>query len=265
MKRRLILITTFVLGAAVLWVLLPENDNSGESDTEASHNESVLVWAAYAPIDKGETITLAHVRPARIPYEQAQELGATRFPITEETGYVATVDFQSGDIVSQRNLCTFNGDIPEAQECQKLISDQDKTSYPLIIKSSSDLRELVKPGDYIDVMLIAKPDTSLAYREELTSYQGLSAIPLLRQQVVVQVPSLKDEEEYSGKAVEQTVVVALTPENAAKVMIAKRVGVLDIHKSTRVPLPETDISKIVPDFSIIKELRGNIRVEQIPN
>ena len=264
MKRRLILITTFVLGAAVLWALLPEDDND-ESNSETSQNETVLVWAAYAPIDKGETITLAHVRPARIPYEQAQELGATRFPITEDIGYIATIDFESGDIVSQKDLCTFGGEIPEAQECQKLISNQDKTPYPITIKSSSDLRDLIKPGDHIDVMLIATPDHSLAYREELDSYQGLSAIPLLRQQIVVQVPPLKDEEEYSGKSVEQTVIVALTPENAAKVMVAKRIGALDIHKSTRVPLPETDVSKIVPDFSIIKELRGNIRVEQIPN
>ena len=265
MKRRLILITTFVLGATVLWALLPEDDSSDEDSAQDSQNESVLVWAAYAPIDKGETITLSHVHPARIPYEQAQELGATRFPINDDIGYVATVTFESGDIVSQKDLCTFGGEISEAQECQKLITNQDKTPYPITIKSSSDLRNLIKPGDHIDVMLIATPDQSLAYREELTSYQGLTAVPLLRQQIVVQVPPLKDEEEYSENNIEQTVIVALTPENAAKVMVAKRIGALDIHKSTRVPLPETDISKIVPDFSIIKELRGNVRVEQIPN
>ncbi|MTI15556.1 RcpC/CpaB family pilus assembly protein [Sansalvadorimonas verongulae] len=261
MRRRLLLVFTFIMGAVGVWCLLPSGDTSDTESTEPVQADDVHVWIAYAPIQKGETVNLAKVRPAIIPHEEAQRLGVTAsISMTEEENYVATRDVRSGDILSPQALCSF-----ASEACQKLVISMDKTPYPLTVKSHSDIRTFIKPGDMIDIMLIATPEHSLAYREQLTGYQGLSAIPLLRQQTVLQTPSLRDEDDYNGKEVEQTIVLALTPENAAKVMVARRIGVLDIHKSTGKPLPEINLSEIVPDFSLVKELRGNKRVEQIPN
>ncbi|WP_281647987.1 RcpC/CpaB family pilus assembly protein [Parendozoicomonas sp. Alg238-R29] len=265
MKRRLLLLLTFLLTIVGFWGLLTSNAED-KTEEPPQHqdvlNDDVSVWIAYSAIEKGEPVTLEKVRPTIITAEEARLTESTQqISMSETENHIATADIQSGEIISARNLCSFY-----SESCQKLIMAPDKAPYPLVIKGSSEFYHLLKPGDLIDVMLIATPAQSMAYREELTRYQGLSVIPLLRKQMVLQVPDLKDNDDYSSKKdKKQTIILAMTPENAAKVMIAKRIGILDIQKSTDKAHPEIDISEIVPDFSIIKELRGNKRVEQMPN
>ena len=171
---------------------------------------------------------------------------AKRFILRD--GTLAGMDIDQGSIVAENQLL-----VPGQSGYVELLLGKDMVPYPINIDDSAGLTRLLTPGDIVDVVLIASPDQNLAASPNLSSFQKLSVTPLLHNRRVLEIKP--------GSGNNKTVVVSLTKKEVTHMMIARRIGLLDVYKSTETILPGVRVSDVLSDFTTVTELRGQTREE----
>lgn len=249
MDRRIILGSAFLLCAAGVFGLLTNRESPTAepviTDTGAT---LVEVWMADAEIQKGDGITPVLLKANKVPESEAYEAGVvsvTRFDI--EPGTLAGIDFEAGTIIPENKLL-----MPGQPGHMSLLLGPDRVPYPIEIEGRIALIDILAPGDEVDVVLIASSDQNLAANQSLSSYRGLTVTPLLKARQVVDI-----RENQSG---ETTVVIGLSHKEVSQMMIARRIGLLDVYKSTADSMPEMRVGDVLSDFTSVTELRGRERL-----
>ena len=249
MDRRILLGAAFILCSAGIFGLL----NNALSKTTATPTvaeteiDEIQVWFARSPMTKGSKISPVDLKAGIVSREYALANGidtVERFTLPD--GAIAGVDFDANAIVAENLLL-----IPGQPEYIELLLGEDMVPYPVNIDDIDGLTELLTPGDLVNVVLIASPDQNLANSQNLNSFKGLSVTPLLQNRRVLEIKS--------GNNDRRTVVVGLTKEEVTHMMIARRIGLLDVYKSTENALPEVRVSDVLSDFTSVTELRGSSR------
>ena len=250
MDRRILLGAAFVLCTAGVFGLLNSNKSEPAPLPVVSVKvDEVPVWIARMPISKGEKISPVDLKASVVPREVAIASGViTSELFTLKEGAVAGVDIEFDAIIAENLIL-----VPGQPEYTELLLGKDMVPYPINIEDSDGLTAMLTPGDVVDVVLIASPDQNLANSQNLNSFRDLSVTPLLQNRRVLEIKS--------GKGHDRTVVVSLTKEEVTHMMIARRIGLLDVYKSTDTALPEVRVSDVLSDFTTVTELRGRNREE----
>ncbi|MFK0573727.1 Flp pilus assembly protein CpaB [Endozoicomonas sp.] len=246
MDRRILLGAAFIFCAAGVYGLLTNTGKVVEPVAEPLPEVTMTeVWIVKQPVKRGEKMNPVRLQAQRVAPEVAQKAGVLsekRFAIQE--GAVAGMDFAAGAIIAENQLLS-----PGQPEYLELLLGPDKVPYPISFESNDAMITMISAGDYVDVMLIASVDQNLAARKTLNSFEGLSVTPLLKKRRVLEI-----KEADSGNS---TVVISLEKKDISRMMIARRIGLLDVYKSGQSPLSEAHVSDVLKDYTSVTELRGD--------
>ncbi len=217
--------------------------------------EQVLVWAFTRDIDTKEVVSVQDVERLQVPENDAirnQWLLASEPKPAIEPGSVVRSSLNAGQPFKSSLVVA-----PNSPEFIDLIITPGYIPYSYLANTEAVYGGLIKVGDFVDIVSLTSLKQNLAHGEVMTDFRGVTVNPLLIRRRVLQVeaPTLE------GKArTEVNVVLELTKEDVAKMVIAKRIGLLELHKSMSADSQHhADTGDVLPDFFSVTELRGNAR------
>lgn len=266
MIRRILLSLSFLLIAVGIFGLLSSlqeapapataTGTTAAGTSSAVEDTRVPVWQTRRSIKLGQPVTPDDLEIAAIAKSLAQEQGLTgKQPFPVKPGSLARANISVGAMITEAQLLA-----PGDEGYVDLLITPGMVPYPLQISGASDYQAVLVPGDRVDVVMIASLEQNIATDQRLDNYRGLSVHSLLQNRRVLAVEKPKAASGIPAGISNETVVIELSREDVSKVMIARRVGLLDIHKSTQEPLPEVKAGDVLTDFYSVTELRGEVRV-----
>lgn len=249
MLRRLLLVGAFVFCAIGVFGLLNNNDKSEPASVAAVHQEKqVQVWRARRTLTGGERVTRQDLEAAMITPPPGQNQQKEQPTLTLlKPGAIARESIIAGTRVTDLLLVT-----PGDPDYINHLIKPGMIPYPLTI-NGSNYQSVLASGDRVDVVMIASLEQNLANNAKLSGYRGFSIGPLLSglRVLAVQDAPLLD----TGKK-DSTVILELSRDQVSRILVARRIGQLDIHKSTGVALPTVRTGDVLPGYSSVTELRG---------
>ncbi len=250
MSRRVLLFLAFFLIIGGGYGLLTKEDKQPKETAQVELIE-FSAWRASRSLQQGEPVTAADLRPVTLSQQQAEQLGLTsqeRFSLINDS--LAAQPIAAGSIVSEQDIAG-----PDHPEYVELLLAPGMVAYPVTFAGNTGYPLVLSPGDFVDVVMISSLSQNMAENDTVNKFQGLSVAPLLRARKVLKVGENMVEEGQPAIA-ETTLVLELSREEVSQMMLAKRVGLLDFHKSIEEPLPQVRAGDVLPDFSSVTELRG---------
>ena len=246
MDRRILLGAAFVFCAVGVYGLLNSSKTQElEVVKEAPPAPTMTeVWVAQQPLKKGDVINSVHLKAKMVLEKEAQIAGVMaekRYEILE--GAIAGKDFAKDEIIAENQIV-----VPGHPQYLTLLMGPDQVPYPISFDGDDAMLTMISPGEYVDVMLIASVDENLANNRSLNSFDGLSVTPLLKKRQVLEIR--RDDSN-------STVVISLNKKDISRMMIARRIGLLDVYKSGRSSITEAHVSDVLKNYTSVTELRGN--------
>lgn len=252
MLRRLLLVAAFLFCAVGIYGLLAGHDKSAPQPQMVvdvvEDNERVEVWKPRQPIAKGSQVALEDLVASLSSAESDQDLPTLKLA----PGAIAKVDIAPETSVTKQMLV-----MPDDPEYIDYLITPGMIPYSLTLPSGSNYQSILTPGDRVDVVMIAALEQNLASGTQLTDFRGLSIGRLLSG---LRVIALSKAGFFKGSSEGGSVVLELNHEQLAKLLLARRVGVLDIHKSTGAEQPVVRTGDVLNGYSSVTELRGNRRL-----
>nr|WP_086940295.1 Flp pilus assembly protein CpaB [Thaumasiovibrio occultus] len=263
MGRGIILLVAFLAIGVGVYGLTGNLFTPPEAQVQVQHVEPeappvpmVSVWAFNRNLLYKDAISGADLGRISVPEPQMEAQGW--IPTTEPLpaifpGSVAAERLIEGQPFESHHLIS-----PDSPEFIDVMIDPGFIPYTYLANIEAVYGGVIKAGDYVDIVTLTSLQQNLAHGEVMTDFRGVSVHPLLVRRRVLQVERLKAEEKPRSQV---NVVLELTKEDVAKMVIAKRIGVLELHKSmTEGPQHQADTGDVLPDFFSVTELRGNERV-----
>ncbi|MCL6268528.1 Flp pilus assembly protein CpaB [Sansalvadorimonas sp. 2012CJ34-2] len=236
--------------------MLAKKTEQPENVEMQTQKEQFLSWRVKQTVQVGEEITSERLLPVIIDQIEAQKYGVTskeRFTLVK--GSLAASPMKAGSIVTENQVVQ-----PDHPNYIDLLIKPGMIPYPLEFKGSNGYPLILSPGDKVDVVMISSLNQNLAMKDAVDQFEGLSVAPLLKARKVLRVGP--DGKGMTGEEASTIIVLELTRKELSQLMLAKRMGVLDIHKTTDGTLPQIRAGDVLPDFSSVTELRG---IEKIVN
>ncbi|MGY0217805.1 Flp pilus assembly protein CpaB [Endozoicomonadaceae bacterium StTr2] len=255
MDRRILLVIAFLLCAGGIFGLLNQPDTpepqpeTSTAVTPPQERPRIQVWVATKDYKLGDSINPSDLEPRSLLLDKARELGVTTEKVLQlEEGMLAGSHIRTGTIVAEHQLLR-----PGQPAFIDYMLRPDKVPYPLTIDGNKGYNGSLVPGDRVDVVLISSPGRNLADKPVGDSYQGLEVTPVLNSRRIV------DVREPSAMSSQMTVTIALRPEDVSKMIVASRIGLLDVYKSTTQAVPAIRVEDVLPEFTTIVEMRADQR------
>ncbi len=253
MDRRVLLLAAVVLTGGGLYGFLNSQNEASESELIVAEAETVTedqqpVWVAAVPLKKGELITAKKLKLSSIPESEAELLGlVSEEPLKLVKGSLAGEGIAADSVITEELLVT-----PDEEGYVALTLKPGMVPYPIELPEGSAYHLILSAGDRVDVVLISSLDENLANTDDVDSFDALSVAPLLKSRRILKVNT---SDGLAGKT-KVDMVLELSRREVSQILLARRVGVLDIYKSTREQLPQVRSGDVLPDFSPVRELRG---------
>ena len=257
MDRRIVLSIAFLLCAGGIYGLLTQQSDqpADEPLTELEQqqpDQRIQVWVAQRPFALGEKIHPADLKAQLLEPDKARAQGITTSELLQlGEGTLAGTYISTGAVILENQLLR-----PGQPAFTDFLLQPDKVPYPLVLAGNKGYNSILTPGDRVDVVLIATPGRNLADKQVGDAYQGLRVTPVLKSRHVVDI---QKSENVTGESGNTTVIVALSHKDVSKMMIASRIGLIDVYKSTTSSLPSVEVSDVLSDFTSVTELRGRER------
>ncbi|MCL6271455.1 RcpC/CpaB family pilus assembly protein [Sansalvadorimonas sp. 2012CJ34-2] len=256
MDRRILLLLAFILSAGAVYSFLTSRNDVPEAQVAAvveQEQATVPVWVAAQAIEKGQLVSRKLTRAAMITEQQADNLGIEmaeeRFAIARDSR--AGIAMQAGAVITPAHLVA-----PDSPEYLDLITTRGMIPYPLQLDAANGYSQVLKSGDKVDVVMVASQKENLSTSDRVNNFQGLSVSPLLHGKTVLRVDGKQEVAEASNA----TVILELSRNDVSKVLLAKRIGIIDIYKTVGRPPKQIRAGDVLPDFSAVVELRGTEKV-----
>ena len=251
MLRRLLLVAAFLFCAVGIYGMLAGNNKSAlppQMVIQPVEGEvKVEVWKVRDTISKGAQVDIEDLVVSLSSADSDRDLSALEL----EPGAIARVDIEPGISVTKQMLV-----LPDDPDYIDYMITPGMIPYSLTLPAGSNYQSVLTPGDRVDVVMIAALEQNLASGTQLTDFRGLSIGRLLSG---LRVLALSKANIIKGGSEGGTVILELNHEQLAKLLLARRVGVLDIHKSTGASQPVVRTGDVLNGYSSVTELRGDQR------
>ncbi|MFM2483644.1 Flp pilus assembly protein CpaB [Celerinatantimonas yamalensis] len=254
MNSKLIFVIAFLaifLGLAAMTGVFSPKPAPPPSVVKAPVEVKVNFWIARRDLLKGQPVTQADLIEKRLPISQAKAFSVEQNQSVEFVpGMVARFSIQANQAVRGSDFAT-----PKSRDYLTLVTPPDKIAYPVPI-SASDLATMrINASDYVNVMLLSSPGGDVhTQQSSFNNIGNLSVSSLFKSVKVVSV------EPASGDSKQSHVLLAMSQEQIAKLIIAQRIGLIYIFRGsidTDQPLHDVLIRDVLPSYSSVKELRGS--------
>ncbi len=251
MLRRLLLVAAFVFCSIGIFGLLSNGNQPRPTQPPEPQKKQVQVWRAHRDLSTGEPVHQRALESALVSEDDLPDRQEDKPLLTLKPGAIARETISAGTLVTDQ-LLVAPGDTDYIDHLIK----PGMIPYPLTINGSS-YQTVLTPGDRVDVVIISSLEQNLAHTSVLSNYRGLSIGPLLSE---LRVLSVSDDALLDTDSKDSTVILELSRDQVSKLLIARRIGVLDIHKSTGELLPIVRTGDVLPGYSSVTELRGSDRL-----
>ncbi|WP_087023865.1 Flp pilus assembly protein CpaB [Thaumasiovibrio subtropicus] len=223
---------------------------------QAPQVKLTTVWAFGRDFEAKDAVSVVDVVRRQVPEEDAEAnlwLLASEPKPAIVPGSVVRTALSAGHPFKANFIVD-----PDSPEYINLMIEPGYIPYSYQASTEAVFGGLIKSGDYVDIVSLTSLKQNLAHGEVMTDFRGVTVHPLLIRKRVLQV----EKPSIDGKPrTEVNVVLELTKEDVAKMVIAKRIGLLELHKSMSAESQhEANTGDVLPDFFSVTELRGNERV-----
>ncbi|MDD1781732.1 Flp pilus assembly protein CpaB [Enterovibrio sp. ZSDZ35] len=253
MSQRLfffIAVLTIIIGLLGLTGVFTFNQTTVEDTSTPTFQVAQL----QSPMKKGELLKRNNVRYFNVSEQEALEKGITHNTTLKiVSGTIATQDLSNTVFLSQSDFIT-----PNDKGYIEAAIKTGMTPYSFRLKSRDFLGSGVAVGDYIDVLVLTSDEQNIGETGRVSaiqSFRTLSVSPLLHR-----VKILAIEEEDDSRDLSLPITIELAREQIGKMVIARRIGVIEVIKSLN--QSETgaglnaDTHDVLPNFKSVTEIRG---------
>ncbi|MGY0217793.1 RcpC/CpaB family pilus assembly protein [Endozoicomonadaceae bacterium StTr2] len=205
--------------------------------------QTIRIWTAQDDFEQGEKIPLSALESSTTYVEQINA-GTSQ---TVEKGMLAATVISKGSVITENMLLR-----PGQEAYREYLLQPDKIPFPIEVSAGKSYTERLSPGDFIDVILITSNEQNLSREPVNNHFQSLKVIPVVQSQRIISI------ENSNGTDIADRIYVtaALDRRDAHKMLIASRIGEIDVFKSGSSNLINTRVGDVLADLTSIIELRG---------
>lgn len=230
-------------------------------NTTASNisNISIQVAQLKSPVVKGDIVTGDNIRYFRLREAEALEYGiVSDVVISPVSGMVAKKDLSTADYLSMSDFI-----LPSDPAYLDTVIDDHMTPYSLTIERKDFIGSGISVGDRVDVIILTSDEQNIgdtSRSNHIESFRSLSVSPLLRNVRVLAIDDGKEKENEKEDILPLT--IELDRDQVAKMVIARRIGIIEVIKSSnasqqRLLGMKADTHDVLPNFKSVTEIRGS--------
>lgn len=218
---------------------------------------TVQVAQLQKPILRGAPLERANIRYLRIKETEAMKVGfAEDVNLNVIPGMIAIKDIPSTEYISQTDFIS-----PDQPGYIEAALEPGKTPYSFRLKSRDFLGSGVSVGDHIDILVLTSDEQNIGESGRggtIKSFRTLSVSPLLFN---VRVLAIESEDKTEVRDNSLPITIELDRDQIAKMVIARRIGVIEVIKSMDESVQSVglnaDTHDVLPNFKSVTEFRGN--------
>jgi pilus assembly protein CpaB len=234
------------------------------------------VWRSTTPIKAGKTLSKIHFTSEKLPLTEALQQELKTGPLNFIKASVIGNNMAADELLLNNNIVP-----PTDANYINLILTPGMTPYPLQLDALAIYGGKITAGDFIDVITLTSKNTNIANNKRISDFADITVAPLLVSRRVLAVygdaaltdllPSDKktvkqtNKSNAAKKSEKTTLILELSRPDAAKMAIAKRIGIIEIYKSVGLAIAEGTraVTKdVLPELNTITEFRGTETLQQ---
>ncbi len=226
MSFRTILLAIMVLGGAgFLWL---SQNQPPPAKTEAAASDSVKILVAAQAIQAGTLLKDVDFREQDLPSGEAQAdlLIADDVTRTEVRGAMLRRYLDGGERIHKQDILR-----PKDRGFLAAVLAPGTRAVSIAVDATTGASGLISPGDLVDVILsqeFARGETPVGRRIVAETVLSMVRVIAVDQQIAQGAPTSSQGFGSSAARVASTISLQVTPEQAAKVIVAERLGRLTL-------------------------------------
>jgi len=234
------------------------------------------VWRSTTTIKPGQILNQNLFISEKIPETEAQKLGLTAGPLNFVKASISGTTIAADELLLAQHIIA-----PNDANYINLILTPGMTPYPLQLDALAIYGGKIAAGDSIDVITLTSKRSNIASNSRISDFSDITVSPLLISRRVLAVygdekitgllPGEKKSIQQNKKNTEAnksekiTLVLELSRPDAAKMAIAKRIGIIEIYKSVGLAIAQGTraVTKdVLPELNTITEFRGTDAIKK---
>ncbi|MEZ8141113.1 Flp pilus assembly protein CpaB [Enterovibrio norvegicus FF-33] len=249
-QRVFFLIALLSIGVGVLG--LSGFFQSKHTTASGISNISYQVAQLKSSVKRGDTLTRENIRYFKLREEDALKNGiVSDIIISHVPGMVAKRDIGDAVYLSSSDFL-----LPNDPNYLDAVIKDGMSPYALTIDRKEFIGSGISVGDKVDVMILTSDEQNIGETSRSTyieSFRSLSVSPLLRN---IRVLAIEDDHDEL-----LPLTIELNREQIAKMVIARRIGIVEIIKASGNELYSSgsmnaDTHDVLPNFKSVTEIRG---------
>ncbi|WP_281545459.1 RcpC/CpaB family pilus assembly protein [Grimontia sp. SpTr1] len=264
MSSRFVFILAFIaifFAAVSFLVNRPAPVITGQTPAPKEVAEPVSLWVAGETISPKQPVSSQLLVRKAFDAKQANMMGFTSNQSLDwHAGALFTASIKAGEVVRQNHIIN-----PDAPDYIDWIITVGHVAYPLELPSESPMLVNLTVGDHIDIVTLTSPQRNLAEEEVSKAFRTLQVAPLLSYCKVLAVKAAGKNAQ--GQPTASAIVVELSRQQVAKLLVAKRVGDIEIFRSAGIVNAEqtqAETRDVLSGHLSVTELRGVARPASSP-
>ncbi|WP_434355716.1 Flp pilus assembly protein CpaB [Parasalinivibrio latis] len=260
MNSKAIFLFAFIAIFAGAFTLFATEDEPEVKPVAVPPEPKVNMWIAGAEIDIAEHITHENFDLIIVPLSEAQSHGiSASYELNIPEGSISKSKIMPGETVTQNHVVT-----PNSSEYIDLVIKPEMVPFPLAINNPSVTLTTLSPGDFVDVVILTSSEKNVVQDRMRSAFRSLEVSPLLIEKRVLAVKKVVSDENNTLQSA--SVLLELSRADVAKMIIAQRVGEVELFKSSS---PEAASQSraatrdVLAGYHAVKELRGTQRPKEL--
>ena len=221
----------------------------------------IRIWQLKENRQAGQLIRRDDLKVQMVSEAEANERGiAEDIHIDFVKGMVAGAELAAERWVTGQDFVK-----PDEPQYIELTTQEGRVPYPIKVHADTIIGGVIDHGSLVDIIALSSTSQNLANEETVQEYQSVSISPVLMAIKVIQVqkpkPIITDKAKKGAQKPpsDVTLVLELTRRQLAKLVIAKKIAQLEVHKSVGMTAAEqlqANSGDVLPTYQAIKEFRA---------
>ncbi|PJC86113.1 Flp pilus assembly protein CpaB [Vibrio sp. HA2012] len=251
------------LSGRILTSNIPSTDEPQSEVSSGVEIKTVRIWTVNQDLLPGQLVTAELLDAQMVPYDEARLHGMTEneegtipditLPVVE--GMVSGETLTAGQWVTKTHFVT-----PKQERYIELTISEDMVPYAIKVDPDTIVGGVITHGSYVDIIALSSLTQNLATDTKVKDFQNISISPVL---MAVRVLKVQKEEKPATKVspatVEVSLILELSRRQIARLVIAKKIALLEVHKSIGQKQAEqlqANSGDVLPTYRAIKEFRA---------
>ncbi|PWI35225.1 Flp pilus assembly protein CpaB [Vibrio albus] len=221
--------------------------------------KQLRIWLTKNTLQPGQVVTNRDLETRLVSESEANQHGLVNDTNIEFVkGMVAGEELEPGQWITNRDFIH-----PDDPAYVELTVSQGMVPYAVKVEPETIIGGVITQGSLVDIVALSSVSQNMASENTVRGLQSVSLSPILMAIKVLQVQSYipTEVEKVTSKEVDTdvTMVLELSQEQLAKLIIAKKIAQLEVHKSlgaVEAKRLRANSGDVIPGYQAIKEFRA---------